>query len=68
MVRRLLNNQPSVGHITQRENIFYRRCNVLRNIRSLIVDSGSCFNYYITRLVEKLNLAILPHPKPYKLH
>jgi len=28
MIRRLFNNQPSVPHITQRENIFHTRCNV----------------------------------------
>ena len=68
MIRRLLNNQPSIDHITQKENIFYTRCNVSRNLCSHIVDSGSCCNYYSTRLVEKLNLVVLPHPKPYKLH
>ena len=31
------------------------------------MDSGSCCNYYSTRLVSKLNLTIIPHPKPYKL-
>jgi len=40
----------------------------LENNCSLIVDSGSCCNYYNTRLVDKLSLTILPHPKPYKLH
>jgi len=68
IIRRLLNNQPSVEDITQRENIFYTRCNVLKNVCSLIIDSGSCCNCCNTRLVEKLNLTMLPHPKPYKLH
>ena len=47
------------------ENIFHTRCKVLENICSLIVDSGSCCNF--SRLVEKLNLQVVPHPKPYKL-
>ena len=30
--------------------------------------SGSCCNCCSTRLVDKLALTIIPHPKPYKLH
>jgi len=67
MIRRTLNNQPSVNHETQRENIFHTRCKVLENICSLIVDSGSCCNCGRTRMVEKLNLQLIPHPKPYKI-
>jgi len=37
------------------------------HICSLIVDSGSCCNCCSTRLVEKLNLQVVPHPRPYKL-
>jgi len=68
MIRRLLNNQPSTLLNDQRENIFHTRCDVLKNKCALIIDSGSCWNCYRTRLVEKLNLALIPHPKPYKLH
>nr|KYP71439.1 hypothetical protein KK1_010698 [Cajanus cajan] len=67
MIRRLLNNQPS-GTISQRENIFHTRCNVLNNACSLIVDSGLWCNCCSTRLVEKLGLTTSPHPKPYQLH
>ena len=67
MIRRTLNNHPSVNHETQKENIFHTRCKVLENICSLIVDSGSCCNYCSTRMVEKLNLQLVSHPKPYKL-
>jgi len=68
MIRRTLNNQTSVNLETQRENIFHTRCKVSENICSLIVDSGSCCNCCSTRMVEKLNLQLVPHPKPYKLH
>jgi len=68
MVRRILNNQPSPQALTQRENIFHTRCKILENTCSLIVDSGSCCNCCSTRLVDKLSLIVLPHPKPYKLH
>jgi len=68
MIRRLLNNQPSLPLNDQRENIFHTRCDVLNNTCSLIIDSGSCCNCCSTRLVEKLNLALIPHLKPYKLH
>jgi len=67
MIRRTLNNQPSMKHETQGENIFHTRCKILQNTCSLIVDSGSCCNCCSTRLVEKLNLQVLPHQKPYKL-
>jgi len=68
MIRRLLSNLPSAPLNDQRENIFHTRCDVLINICSLIIDSGSCCNCYSTRLVKKLNLALKPYPKPYKLH
>ena len=67
MIRRTLNNQTSVTIETQRENIFHTRCKVLENICSLIMDSDSCCNCCSTRFVEKLNLQVVPHPKPYKL-
>ena len=57
MIRRTLNNHPSTSIETQRENIFHTRCNVLENICSLIVDSGSSCNCCSARMVEK----------PYKL-
>jgi len=56
MIRRTLNNQPTVNHETKRENIFHTRCKVLENICSLIVDSRSCCNCCSTRMVEKLNI------------
>ena len=52
MIRRTLNNQPSASIETQRENIFHTRCNVLENICSLIVDSGSSCNCCSARMVE----------------
>jgi len=67
MIRRTLNNHPSVNHETQRENIFHIRCKLLENICSLIVDNGSCCNCCSTKMVEKLNLQLVPHPKSYKL-
>jgi len=68
MIRRLLSNQSIPKDPTQRENIFHTRCKILENTCSLIVDSGSCCNCCSTRLVDKLDLTIIPHPKPYKLH
>ena len=68
MIRRLLNNQPSAPLNDQIENIFHIRCNILNNMCSLIIDSESCCNCGSIRLVEKLNSALILHPKPYKLH
>nr|KYP31417.1 Transposon Ty3-I Gag-Pol polyprotein [Cajanus cajan] len=67
MVRRLLGNQSSNLDQSQRENLFHTRCKVLENTCSLIVDSGSSCNCCSTRLVDKLALTTIPHPKPYKL-
>jgi len=67
MIKKTLNNHPSENHETQRENIFHIRCKVLENICYLIVDSESCCNCCSTRMVEKINLKLVPHPKPYKL-
>ena len=50
-----------------RENIFHTRCNVLENICSLIVDSGSSSICCSARMVDKLNLQVVRHLKPYKL-
>ena len=54
MIRRTLNNQPSMKQETQRENIFHTRCKVFENVCSLIVNSGSCCNCCSARMVEKL--------------
>ena len=67
MVRRLLGGQSCDLSQSQRENIFHKRCKILDKTCSLIVDSGFCCNCYSTRLVSKLILTIIPHPKPYKL-
>nr|KYP38223.1 Transposon Ty3-G Gag-Pol polyprotein [Cajanus cajan] len=61
-------SQPNESHISQKENNFHTRCKISDKACSLIVDSGSCCNCCSTRLVEKLDLTPIPHPKPYKLH
>jgi len=67
MVRRLLGVQSFDLSQSQRENIFHTICKILDKTCSLIMHSGSCCNCCSTRLVSKLNLTIVPHPKPYKL-
>ena len=47
--------------------IFHTRCMVMGKIWSLNIDGGSCTNVASQRLIEKLALKTLPHPKPYKL-
>ncbi|RDY07707.1 hypothetical protein CR513_08154, partial [Mucuna pruriens] len=51
----------------QRENIFHSRCMIKGKCCSLIINGGSSVNVDSLRLVEKLYLSIIPHPKPYKL-
>ena len=67
MVRRLLGGQSCDLFQSQREKMFHTRCKILDKTCSLIVYSGSCCNCCSTRLFSKLNLTIIPHPKPYKL-
>ncbi|RDX99841.1 hypothetical protein CR513_17045, partial [Mucuna pruriens] len=40
---------------------------ILGKCCSLIINGGSSVNIVSLRLVEKLELPIIPHPKPYKL-
>jgi len=62
-----------LGHVhkdvveTQRENMFQTRCIINHKVCVLIIDGGSCTNVASKRLVEKLNLPTIPHPRPYKL-
>lgn len=68
MIQRLLNSHQNLPLNDQRENIFHTRCEVSKKLCSLIIDSGSCCNCCSTIMVEKLNLTLMPHPKPYKLY
>ncbi|WVZ02252.1 hypothetical protein V8G54_023058 [Vigna mungo] len=67
LVRRLLGSQQKELEQSQRENLFRTRCKAFENTYSLIVDSGSSCNCCSSRMVEKLALTIIPHPKPYKI-
>lgn len=68
VLRRALNTQVEVDDSEQqRENIFYTRCYVNDKVCSMIIDDGSCTNVASTTLVEKYGLALLRHPRPYKL-
>nr|XP_027186283.1 uncharacterized protein LOC101514004 [Cicer arietinum] len=66
MVRRLLGVQVKDDD-SQKENIFHTRCLLDGKVCSLVVDSGSCTNVASTRLVTKLGLKTIKHPRPYKL-
>uniref|UniRef100_A0A151UE43 CCHC-type domain-containing protein n=1 Tax=Cajanus cajan TaxID=3821 RepID=A0A151UE43_CAJCA len=67
IAQRLLTNQPNDQDQSQRENLFHSRCKIFKKTCSLIVDSGSCNNFVSQRLVDKLNLTTIAHPKSYKL-
>ena len=51
----------------QMENIFHTRCHIDNKVYNMITDGRSCTNIASTTLIEKLNLPILKHPRPYKL-
>nr|KYP76783.1 hypothetical protein KK1_021039 [Cajanus cajan] len=67
VAQRFLANQLQEQDQSQRENLSHTRCKILKNTCSLIVDSGSCNKFCSTKLVEKLHLTPIAHPKSYKL-
>jgi len=67
MIQRNPNNQFSHPCESQRENVFHIHFKIFDKNCSFTMDSGTCCNCCNTRLVEKLNLPIIPHSKPYKL-
>nr|KYP47728.1 hypothetical protein KK1_030610 [Cajanus cajan] len=67
IAQRLFTNQPNEQDQSQRENLFHSRCKIFKKTCSLIVDSGSCNNFVSQRLVDKLHLTTIAHPKSYKL-
>ncbi|GKU90913.1 hypothetical protein SLEP1_g4857 [Rubroshorea leprosula] len=67
VTRCALNVQAKEDDEVQRDNIFHTRCYIKNKICSVIIDGGSCTNVASTVLVEKLNLPMMKHPRPYKL-
>jgi hypothetical protein len=68
VARRALKTHIKVDDAEQQiKNIFHTRCHVNNKVCSIIIDGGSCANVASTILVEKLNLTILKHSRPYKL-
>ncbi|KAI3472895.1 hypothetical protein Pfo_030915 [Paulownia fortunei] len=49
------------------ENLFHTRCFVHNKVCGIIIDGGSCTNVVSTKLVEKLALPTLKHPRLYQL-
>ncbi|GKV11623.1 hypothetical protein SLEP1_g22864 [Rubroshorea leprosula] len=67
VTRRALNVRAKEDDEVQCDNIFHKRCHVKNKLCSVIIDGGSCTNVASTVLVEKLNLPMTKHPRPYKL-
>ncbi|GKV11634.1 hypothetical protein SLEP1_g22874 [Rubroshorea leprosula] len=67
VTRRALNVQAKKDEEVQRDNIFHMRCHIKNKVGSVIIDGGNCTNVASTVLVEKLNLPMTKHPRPYKL-
>ncbi|GKV11001.1 hypothetical protein SLEP1_g22290 [Rubroshorea leprosula] len=67
VTKRALNVQAKEDDEVQRDNIFHMRCHIKNKVCSVIIDGGSCTNVASTVLVEKLNLPMMKHPRPYKL-
>ncbi|GKV13218.1 hypothetical protein SLEP1_g24263 [Rubroshorea leprosula] len=67
VTRQALNVQAKEDDEVQRDNIFHTRCHVKNKVCSVIIDGGSCINVASLVLVEKLNLPMTKHPRPYML-
>jgi hypothetical protein len=50
-----------------RENPFQVRCVVQEKACKLVVDGGSCANVISRDFAKKMNLQVIPHPKPYSV-
>lgn len=53
--------------IDKREELFVLKIQVKQEVINAIIDTGSQKNPISEQLVQKLGLAITPHPKPYPL-
>ncbi|RDX91883.1 hypothetical protein CR513_26065, partial [Mucuna pruriens] len=67
MLRRLIRNLVGKETKCQRDTSFHSRCLDFGKFCSHIIDRGSCVNEVSLRLMEKLAIPTLPHPKPYNL-
>ena len=50
-----------------RSNVFHTKCTYKDRVCLVIIDSGSFENFVSLDMVQKLDLKMDPHPKPYKL-
>ena len=50
-----------------RNNIFKTRCSSHGRLCNIIIDERSCETLVSKEMVMKLNLLVLPHPKPYRI-
>ncbi|KAE8702634.1 putative CCCH-type zinc finger family protein [Hibiscus syriacus] len=63
----LLTPKGDSGDDWLRTNIFHMTCTVADKVCKMIIDSGSCENVVSEEVVQKLQLKMDRHPKPYKL-
>jgi hypothetical protein len=63
----LLNTEKEIENPIQRNSLFRTTCKTKDRVCKVIVDSGSTNNLVSTKMVEKLELEIGPHPSPYKV-
>ncbi|XP_022843219.1 uncharacterized protein LOC111366753 [Olea europaea var. sylvestris] len=63
----LLTPKGDAGDDWLRTNVFHTICTVADKVCKLIIDSGSCENVVSEEAIEKLQLKMDRHPKPYKL-
>ncbi|XP_019223489.1 PREDICTED: uncharacterized protein LOC109205257 [Nicotiana attenuata] len=67
VVRRIMTIYLGSNSEEQRKNIFHTRCGIKGKTCSVIIDSGNCANVVSSYFMEKLGLACMKHPTPYRL-
>jgi hypothetical protein len=63
----LLKPEAEVERSVQRNSVFRTTCKTKDRVCKVIIDSGRTDNLVSIEMVEKLELEIIAHPKPYKV-
>jgi len=67
LIRTLLKIEKDIEELVQRKNLFRTACKLKGKCCKVIIDSGRIDNLVSTKMVDKLGLAKIVHPTPYKV-
>jgi hypothetical protein len=67
MKKNLLKLEKEIENLVERNSLFRTACKTKDRVCKVIADSGSTNNLVSTKMVEKLELETVAHPRPYKV-